>query len=77
MFRPPVVGCSVSDQVYCLCSLGVLKVRTWTRVWEYNGDSLLARTVLKEALLGAIVASAGETCEVEEDWDLAGVCLRW
>ena len=76
MLRPPAVEGSVSDQVYCWCSLGV-EVRTRTRVWEYNGDSLLTRTVLEEALRGAIVASTGETREVEEDWNLARIRLRW
>ena len=47
-------------------------------VWVYYRDALLRSLVLEEALLGTIVACAGQACKVEEDRDwLRRAGLRW
>ena len=47
----------------------IYKVHTWTRVRVEHGNPLLARCVLEETLLGAIVARAGQTGEVYQEGD--------
>lgn len=49
---------------------------TRTGVWVYNGNSFFASFVLEEALFGAVISSAGETGQVEKDWDLGLRGLR-
>lgn len=44
----------------------------------YDSDPILRSSVLEEALLGAVVACAGEPGEVDEDGDFGGWAgLRW
>lgn len=61
----------------------------WTKGWHRrtgasvgidDGNALLAGAVLEETLLGAVVASAGQAGQVDEDGDFGGRALeslRW
>lgn len=51
--------------------------RTWACVGIDNSNAFLACAVLEETLFGAIVSRAGQAREIEEHWNLSGVCLRW
>jgi hypothetical protein len=50
---------------------------TGTGVRVYYGNAFLARAMLEEALLGAVIARACEACKVEENWHFLRCCLRW
>lgn len=44
-------------------------VHTWARVRVEHRDALLARGVLKEALLRPVVSGAGQAGEVDQEGD--------
>ena len=46
-------------------------------VWVYDCDAVLRGGQLEEAFFCAIVARAGETREIEEDWYFGRGSLRW
>jgi hypothetical protein len=50
--------------------------RTRAGVGVNNSNTLLAGTVLEETLLGAVVASAGQTGQVDEDGNLLSRALE-
>jgi hypothetical protein len=64
------------DAIDAIDAMTKKRLHTRAGIRVQHGNTLLASTVLEEALLGTVVRSAGQTREIDEDGDLLSLSLR-